>query len=122
MHQARTSSNFGNSSAPLCCYEVQFGSGIQEITDSRGIFRAHCIHRAYTGEESSSVRRATCCKFIQCIGGVEQCHAVPAVLFTSTKEALGESRNFTFSPFYHFAMQSYAPAFGWINELETLFV
>ena len=83
----------------LRCYEVPFGSGIQEIEDGRGIFHAHFIQRAHTGEESSSARRATCCKFIQCIGGVEHCHAVPAVMFISTKVALGESLNFAFSHF-----------------------
>jgi hypothetical protein len=54
MHQARTSSNFGN-----------------------------------------SVRRATRCNtFMQCIGGVEQCHAEPPVLFISTKVALGRVSQF----------------------------
>ena len=46
--------------ATIRSLELQFGSGIEEITDSSGIFHAHFIQRAHTGEESSSARRATC--------------------------------------------------------------
>ncbi len=74
-------------------YEVQFGGGIQEITDSRGILHAHLIQRAHTCEESCPVRRTTCCKFVQCIGGVEQRHTVPAI---SAKTAL-KNRFFNFA-------------------------
>jgi hypothetical protein len=142
MHSARTSSNFGNPSAPRLLssssedtdhrgrlatsakaphgscqhfgtgpailgeihrasisYEVQFRGCIQEIADNGGIFHAHFIQRAHTGEESGPVRRTTCCKLIQCIGGVEQCHTVPAVLLISATAALGQPFNFAFPHF-----------------------
>jgi hypothetical protein len=94
---------FGEIHRTAISYEVQFGRGIQELTDSGGLFHAHFIKRAHTGEESCSVRRTTCCNFIQRIGGVERRHSVPAALLISAKAASGEP--FNLAP-AHFARQS----------------